>query len=343
MVITFNEDKQTKRLDELRDKEAEDLARMLSEKYALPYVDLSKLPINTDALRLIPAAEAEAGQIAAFKISGRNLSVIIISPNNQVGQKIIHELSDQGFTVTLYLGSTNSLERALSRYREISGSTRTEAGVVDIANDKINASLGELKSLDEVKEQLAAETAVALKEGGVTNLLEIILTGAMFAEASDIHLEPEAERVRLRYRLDGVLNDFTFFDQKIYRSLLSRIKLISGLKLNLKTTAQDGRFSVKLGAAEIEIRAAVLPGAYGESVVLRLLNPKTLLVEFSGLGLEPVIYEALNKEIAKPNGLILLTGPTGSGKTTTLYAILRQLNSTETKIITIEDPIEYHL
>ena len=343
MALVFKEDKQTKRLDELHLKEAEELAQIFAQKYNLPYVDLSKLPINTDALHLIPETEARAGKIASFKISGKNLSVIILSPNNPVTQKIIGELQDKNLIVAAYLGSEASLNRALGRYQEISLSAAAKTGIIDIANDTINIFLQEIKDADGIRARLDEEAKLILKEGGVTNLLEAILAGAILVKASDIHLEPEAERVRLRYRLDGVLNDFAFFDQKIHRPLLARIKLVSGLKLNIKSAAQDGRFSLKLGQAEIEIRTAILPGAYGESIVLRILNPETLAIEFADLGVEPKLFETLKQQITKPNGLILLTGPTGSGKTTTLYAILRILNTKETKIITIEDPIEYHL
>ncbi|MEK7209069.1 MAG: GspE/PulE family protein [Patescibacteria group bacterium] len=343
MALVFKEDKQTKRLDELHLKEAEELAQIFAQKYNLPYVDLSKLPINTDALHLIPETEARAGKIASFKISGKNLSVIILSPNNPVTQKIIGELQDKNLIVAAYLGSEASLNRALGRYQEISLSAAAKTGIIDIANDTINIFLQEIKDADGIRARLDEEAKLILKEGGVTNLLEAILAGAILVKASDIHLEPEAERVRLRYRLDGVLNDFAFFDQKIHRPLLARIKLVSGLKLNIKSAAQDGRFSLKLGQAEIEIRTAILPGAYGESIVLRILNPETLAIEFADLGVEPKLFETLKQQVTKPNGLILLTGPTGSGKTTTLYAILRILNTKETKIITIEDPIEYHL
>jgi type II secretory ATPase GspE/PulE/Tfp pilus assembly ATPase PilB-like protein len=174
-------------------------------------------------------------------------------------------------------------------------------------------------------------------------VLEIILAGSLATSASDIHIEPQEESTRMRYRLDGVLQDINFFDTKIYQRLLSRIKLVSGLKLNVKKSAQDGRFTIKLGNDQIEVRTSILPGAYGESIVLRILNPKTLDITLANLGVEPYLLEIMQREIAKPNGLVLLTGPTGSGKTTTLYAFLKQVNTTGTKIITIEDPIEYHL
>ena len=169
------------------------------------------------------------------------------------------------------------------------------------------------------------------------------MAGALVTEASDIHIEPEEDYVRLRYRLDGVLMDILNFNQIIYALLLSRIKLISGLKLNIKNEAQDGRFSVKTKDADIEIRTSVLPGAYNESIVLRILNPKTISVPMEELGIEPKLLNILSREIKKPNGMILTTGPTGSGKTTTLYAFLKKIHSPDIKIITIEDPIEYHL
>ncbi len=343
MSVTFNEDKQERRLEELHGKEAEDLTLLLAERHHLPYIDLSKFPINTDALRLIPEAEARKGAIAGFKVNGKTLDVVIQSPENTETRKILAELKDKGFTVTPYLGSVASLERAISRYGEISKSTRATAGVIDISSDEIDSFLKEVADLEEVKARFAKESDVTLAEGSITNVLEIILAGGILVQASDIHLEPEQENVRLRYRLDGVLHDITFFNSKLYRQILSRVKLVSGLKLNVMKTAQDGRFSIKLSGQDIEIRTSILPGAYGESIVLRILNPESILVELEALGIEPRLYQILKQEIAKPNGLILLTGPTGSGKTTTLYAILRQINSTETKIITIEDPIEYHL
>ena len=137
--------------------------------------------------------------------------------------------------------------------------------------------------------------------------------------------------------------DITNINRETYDLLLSRIKLVSGLKLNLKNKAQDGRFSVKINESDIEIRTSMLPDAYGESMVMRILNPNTISLSMEDLGIEKKLFEVLEKEIGKPNGMILTTGPTGSGKTTTLYAFLRKIQTPEKKIITIEDPIEYHL
>ena len=174
-------------------------------------------------------------------------------------------------------------------------------------------------------------------------MLEIILAGALSADASDIHIEPQEKQVRLRFRLDGVLHDILLFDYKIYNLILSRIKLVSGLKLNIHNQAQDGRFSIKINEGATEVRTSVIPEAYGESIVLRILNPKSISISFDALGIDKDLMNILEKELKKPNGMILTTGPTGSGKTTTLYAFLRKIYTPETKIITLEDPVEYHL
>ncbi len=340
---TFNDDSQLRRVDDLRAKEAEKLSQLLADKYQLPYLDLSQTAINTDALRLISEAEARAAGVSAFKLTGRSVSLAIMSPNNNKLNAILDDLKGKNFTVTLYLASEIGIARAWERYSEISHSERTEAGLIEISSEVITETIPKIKTLDDIKGLLNVESEKTLREGGITGIVEMILAGALATEASDIHLEPEEEDIRLRYRLDGVLEDITHFDKKVYKQVDSRLKLMSGLKLNITQSAQDGRFSIKVADIEIEIRASVLPGAYGETIVLRVLNPKSIAVSFTDLGIESHLFEVFSREIRKPNGLILLTGPTGSGKTTTLYAFLREINNPESKIITIEDPIEYHL
>ncbi|KKP42894.1 MAG: Type IV-A pilus assembly ATPase PilB [Parcubacteria group bacterium GW2011_GWA2_33_14] len=175
-----------------------------------------------------------------------------------------------------------------------------------------------------------------------TNLLDVVLFGAISLGASDIHIEPQENQIRLRIRLDGVLQDAVFFNQNIYHNLLSRIKLLSKIKLNITNTPQDGRFTISIEDLLIEIRTSSLPAEYGESIVMRILNPKNL-VGLESLELREDLYKIFQKEIKKPNGMIIITGPTGSGKTTTLYAFLMKIQNPEIKIITIEDPIEYHI
>lgn len=176
----------------------------------------------------------------------------------------------------------------------------------------------------------------------VTELAEILLIGAFNLEVSDLHFEPKKENVLLRIRIDGVLHDVLFFSHQIYEGVLSRFKLLSGLKLNITERPQDGRFSILIEELSVEIRTSTLPSEYGETLVLRMLNPKWV-VDLESLGVREDMLNIFYEELKKPNGMIICTGPTGSGKTTTLYAFLQKLITPEIKIITIEDPIEYHL
>ena len=179
--------------------------------------------------------------------------------------------------------------------------------------------------------------------GHTTRVVDIILMGAIALRASDIHLEPEDQnRTRLRVRIDGVLEVVSFLPAGVYASVLSRIKLVSGLKLNITRRSQDGRFTINFENREIEVRTSVLPSEYGETIVMRILDPHSLR-DIGELGMRPGLMKIINQELERPNGMILLTGPTGSGKTTTLYAFLNKIKNPGIKIITIEDPIEYRL
>lgn len=343
MTGGFNEEKQQKKIDELHLKEAEQLAQVLANNYQLQYADLTTTSINTDALRLIPETEAREAGVATFKLTGKKVSLAMRTPRNEKVAGIIKELERKNLTVNQYIVSETSLERAWERYAEVKVTEKTEAGLIEISEERISSFLESLKNLSDIQKKIEEESATLLQEGGISGLLEVILSGSLAIKASDIHFEPQEESVRLRYRIDGVLQDVSDLHPKTYNQILSRIKLVSGLKLNIKQGAQDGRFSIKAMGLEIEIRTSIIPGGYGESIVMRVLNPKAISVEFESLGIEPHLFSIFDREIRKPNGLVLLTGPTGSGKTTTLYAFLRSVNKPEIKIITIEDPIEYHL
>jgi len=211
------------------------------------------------------------------------------------------------------------------------------SGQVKISSQKTLVAKEEIKNIldfkKEVEESLSKET---------TDIIETLLAGSFYLEVSDIHLEPKKENLKLRIRIDGVLHDVLNFDLKTYQLLLSRIKLLSRLKLNINDRPQDGRFSILIEDFSVEVRTSSLPSEYGESLVLRVLNPKWV-VGMEALGLRKDLLEIFNEQIKKPNGMIICTGPTGSGKTTTLYAFLLKIINPEIKIITIEDPIEYHL
>ena len=215
--------------------------------------------------------------------------------------------------------------------------TKKLLGSVSISQKVIGEIEAQVKDIDGFKKKIQEY----LTEN-VTELLDVILYGSIILDASDIHIEPQEEESRLRIRLDGILQDVVFFDHDAYHHLLSRLKLLSKLKLNITDKPQDGRYTIEVDNALIEVRTSSLPAEYGESIVMRILNPKSLIA-LDDLGLRDDLYKTFQKEILKPNGMIIVTGPTGSGKTTTLYAFLKKIQNPEIKIITIEDPIEYHL
>jgi len=238
--------------------------------------------------------------------------------------------------------SSASLEAAWNRYKDLSYAIETKGGMIDISSDELSKTIGKIKKIEDVAGTIH-EVGGLKRTYRISRIVEVVMAGAFAVDASDIHIEPEQKDVRLRYRLDGVLVDVARFDNETHQLLLSRVKLLSGLKLNTHDSSQDGRFSVFLKGAEIEIRTSVIPGAYGESVVMRLLNPETISVPFEQLGMETKLKDLIEREIRNPNGMLLNTGPTGSGKSTTLYACMKKISTPEVKIITIEDPIEYHV
>jgi type IV pilus assembly protein PilB len=342
MTTQFNEKKQEERLEELRGREEEQLAEMLSHKYGIEYADLTSKSIDTDALRLVEEKQARASEVAAFRKINKVLFLAMRAPERQDALQIVSNLEHLGYQVRRIIVSRASLEHAWDRYHDISYATETEAGILTLSNDTIQEMLQKLKKLADVSLEIQSY-AGSKDTHRISRVLEIIMAGALSLGASDVHLEPEEEDVRMRYRLDGVLIEVTRFDISTYALISSRLKLLSGLKLNIKSSAQDGRFSIVINQKEIEIRASVLPGAYAETIVMRILDPTTIALPMEALGFDKYLMEIFNREIAKPNGLILNTGPTGSGKTTTLYAFLSRVASPEIKIVTIEDPIEYHL
>jgi type II secretory ATPase GspE/PulE/Tfp pilus assembly ATPase PilB-like protein len=342
MATQFNEKKSEERLEELRAREEEQLAEMLAGKYGVEYVDLTSKSIDTDALRIIEEKQARAAEIAAFHKVNKLLFVAMRAPERQDALQALENLARLGYEVRRFIASRASLEHAWDRYHDISYATETEAGILTLSNETIQQMLEKLKTLADVKTEIQGHTA-SKDTHRISRVLEVIMGGALSLGASDIHLEPEEEGVHMRYRLDGVLVAALVFDAPTYALISSRIKLLSGLKLNIKNAAQDGRFSIQVNQKEIEIRTSILPGAYAETIVMRVLDPTTIALPMEALGFDKYLMEMFQHEIAKPNGMILNTGPTGSGKTTTLYAFLRQVANPGIKVVTIEDPIEYHL
>ncbi len=341
-MVQFDEEKQEERVRALHKKEEEELASTLSAYRGVPYLDLSAHPINIDALRVIKEADARQAEIAVFNATDKKIDVAVLSPKNEKTVEAIEDLKRRGYIPEIFMVSHGSLQRVWERYKDLSYSFETKSGALDISNEEILEAMKKIAGLADIKKMIG-EVLSMKRAYRISKIMEIILAGAIALKASDIHLEPEEKDLRLRYRLDGVLTDILHFDSETFELLLSRIKLISELKLNVKEKAQDGRFSIKLADTEIEVRTSLLPGPYGESVVLRVLNPDTIAVELEKLGIHPCLLGILEKEIRKPNGMILTTGPTGSGKTTTLYAFLKKIYTPDIKVVTIENPIEYHL
>lgn len=341
-MVKFDEKKQNMKIEELHKKEEEELAKILSTKYGVQYGDLSSLTINTNALKLIPEDKSKKNKLAVFDITNKKIKVAVISPNNQDTKNALEELEKRGYQITVFMVSRQSIEKAWSRYKDISYTVKVKKGIINIDAQMISEFMEEGKRLKDISNSLQT----ILKEekiNKISKLFDAIMAGALSLKASDVHIEPEETSTQLRYRLDGILTKIGEIDTKTYKQLLSRIKLTAGLKLNIKDNAQDGRFSIKVKNSEMEIRTSTMPGTYGESIVLRILNPDSISVSIEKLGIEPRLFKILEEEISKPNGMILNTGPTGSGKTTTLYAFLKRIDSPEIKVITIEDPVEYHI
>jgi len=341
-MIKFNEDKQQKKFKLLLQKEEEDLVRILSNKYGLKYANLATVSLNVNSLRVISIQKAKEAGIAPFDILDKKVKLGIISPNNPITKKALDDLKKEGYEIDVFMVSKRSAEKVWERYEDLSFSAKTEEGLLTVSEKTIKKITEGSKKLADIQ-AIIQETSQIKTSSKISQLFDVIVTGALALESSDIHIEPEEEFTRLRYRIDGILTNITEFDTRTYELLLSRAKLISGLKLNIKKNAQDGRFSIKLKDTEIEVRISTMPGAYGESVVMRLLNPDSISVPIEELGIEPNLLKIIMEEISRPNGMILNTGPTGSGKTTTLYAFLNKVYTPEIKIITIEDPIEYHI
>ncbi len=338
----FDTDAEDAKLAALREKEEEDLARILSEKYDLTYTDLSVVPVSVDALRLIPEEKARKAEVVAFDRASKKLSVALRNPQNPELEAVLTELESREFVLEKYLVSKRSLDKALSRYEDLSYAHVSTTGVFDISAEDFDKLSIDFSSLASLKTHLDTILASA-KTAQVSRVLEDVVAAALVMKASDIHIEPEEKQVRLRFRLDGLLEDAYIFDQHTYKQLNSRVKLLSGLKLNVENSAQDGRFTIAIRGSEIEVRTSVIPGNYGEALVLRLLDPSTLGRSFEAMGVNAKLLARLREEIRRPNGMLLTTGPTGSGKTTTLYTFLKELHTPDTKIVTLEDPIEYHL
>lgn len=322
---------------ESEEKEAQGIAK----KTGHPYVDLRKSPISLDAVKMVPEADARAANLAVIQSRAKELAVAVFNPETQEVKKIMQDLQARGYVPKFFIASVKGLEEAWRLYQYILPEAGEITGKIEIKKDRLEDLSKRLITIKAVQDEL---TKLDFNKLVTTSLFEIVLAGALANRASDIHFEAEEKKAKIRFRIDGILHDiYDHLVLKNYRALVSRIKLLSGLKINIQTEAQDGRFTIGLTKKDVEMRVSTIPSEFGETVVMRVLDPDSINIGLEELGLREDDLVIVGEEIKKPNGLILNTGPTGSGKTTTLYAFLKTVNSSDIKIITIEDPIEYHL
>jgi type IV pilus assembly protein PilB len=233
MNIIFDEEKKNQQLKQMKQDEDERLVMMLSDKYSIPYINLSTVSINTDALRLLDQEEAKKSECVIFDIVGKKIHLAIYNPGNHNIEETADGLKRKGYVVVFHLTSKYSLEKAYGLYKDLSFAVETEAGSLDISNDEIESLVEKTESLDDVKVFLE-EALKEKKSHKLSKLLAVIMAGGLATKASDIHIEAEDQYSKLRYRIDGVLIEASQFDMETYHSLLSRLKLLSGLKLNIK-------------------------------------------------------------------------------------------------------------
>jgi type II secretory ATPase GspE/PulE/Tfp pilus assembly ATPase PilB-like protein len=343
-MVQFDESDQIKRINNLREAEEEDVVAMLAEqKYGISYINLLSQSIDNDAIRLLTEDQARTFDVGPYKLIDKKLFLAVRSPNSTGAIAAKKFLEGNGYTVEMVMSSEKSIEKVWSHYTDLSFATRSRSGGLDVSPDVLLELSKTVKTMDDAVKVINDAINESSSAHHLSRILEIILGAGIGIGASDVHVEPMEDNVELRFRLDGVLHVITTFGADTYKQINTRIKLLSGLKLTISATPQDGRFSAFLGTDEISFRTSMIPGAYGESIVMRILNPKSIRVQLNELGISAPLFDIFMRGIRKPNGMVLLTGPTGSGKTTTLYAFLQQVFSPELKIITIEDPIEYHL
>lgn len=329
------EEELEKKLNEAHAHGSDDTFQALAQKLGIPFSDLSHAPIDTGALSMVSEEASRASSFAVILKDGSKLTVATTDPARVEASEEIKSLKNRGFSINIILTTPLGLDHAWERYGSLKKVDTFEVGSIDIKEEELTALQGQINSIKDLQEKVSSVS--------VTKLLEILLAGALKIKASDIHFEPTQENARLRYRLDGVLEDVTTIEKDSYDKVVNRLKVLSRVKLNIKRAPQDGRFTIREGGTDIEVRVSILPSEFGETIVMRLLDPRSIQGKLEDLGMRPDLLTIIKSQLDKPTGAILTTGPTGSGKTTTLYAFINYLNSTGSKIITIEDPIEYHV
>ena len=337
-VVGDDESAQAKFLSkqkQIKIKEMERKAETEAAGLGVSYIDLFGFPISPEALSLIKEDNSRKIKAVCFFYDGKKIRLGAVTPQNKdvtgMLQKLCTEFYCDG---EVYLISQNSFDYALELYKAIPKVRKVSRGV-ELTEADLNKFSEKFSSFRDLQSEI--------DKAKVTDIVTMIMSASIKLDSSDVHIEAEEEEIKVRFRVDGVLHDAATVDKELWKKIISRLKVLAKVKINITDKPQDGRLSLITAKERIDIRASFLPTNFGESVVMRILKSSSVGLGFEDLGIRDRAFQQLKKEVGRPNGMIITTGPTGSGKTTTLYAILKKLNSQETKIITIEDPIEYQL
>lgn len=303
---------------------ADQMRQLYSYILGVPFVNIEKEIIPRDILQIIPEPIAKKYKVIAFKKTGTDIKVAMLNPDDI--QTIDFIKKKTGLRVSPCMASENGIENALKQYEQ---SLKAEFG--DII-EKNSQGVSREDSLEKVAQELP-----------IIRIVDALLKHAILQEASDIHIEPDEKEVRIRYRIDGMLHDAMILPKKVIAGIVARIKILSNLKLDEHRLPQDGRFKIDQEGKRVAFRVSILPVYSGEKIVMRLLDESSKGLTLEATGLWGESLEKIHRAIKKPNGMILVTGPTGSGKTTTLYTVMDILNTPRVNISTVEDPIEYKM
>ncbi|MGH2450306.1 MAG: GspE/PulE family protein, partial [Candidatus Limnocylindria bacterium] len=318
------------------------LARAVAERFGLDHIDLAKYRVDPDAAKLVTPAAVKRYQAVPVAFAGdRTLLVAMSDPANVLAQDDIAVMT--GYEVRPAVASPAGIEALLERLEDPDFGNGAVAPVDDEAPEEESgpaaAPSGPLYDLREAPINFGASG----EDASVIQLVHRVIKEAVERGSSDIHFEPGDEDMRVRYRIDGVLQEAAVIPGSAVPAVVSRLKILSDLDIAERRVPQDGRISVEVGGKPIDLRVATLPCAYGENVVMRILDQSNVMIELERLGMLPQALERFTKAFSQAHGAVLVTGPTGSGKSTSLYAALNVLNTVEKNIITIEDPVEYQL
>ena len=315
---------------ELKEKDVQKLA----SEQDWDYVDLKIYPLERDALMLLKKKEVLDTKSLLYFVNGKVLKLASTDPSNQATQTLIASLQKRGYRVSLSLMSEESFQFAWDVYQKWNTEKENEL-TKTLKQTSAQTFEKEIQNLEELKSKL--QTAVG------EEILELLNLGALRTGASDIHIDPQAQNVLLRFRIDGLLYEIFRLDLEKYQHLAQQIKYRSNLKANLTSLPQDGHYEFDFQAHKVSVRVATFPTNFGESFVLRFVDKGKTLFGFEELGFQEFLQQKIQTALLRHRGMLLVTGPTGSGKTTTLYALLQKLNNSHSKIVTLENPIEYQL